>query len=1005
MISRRVAAVATLVGLSIGTGSIAAYAAVPAPPTIDQLFSPWVTTNGQPTLQGTKDIDVTQIDVYLSNSVVSNVPYCTMTDVPGATVWFNCAPTSATLALGTNYLAATATNVDGTSALGSPITIDLVNPPTITSPADGTYTNDTTPTFAGTAEGSYFTVMTTDESFTFCTGTVVNLSWNCDASPALPDGDYEYLVTTSYTATETFSTSRFIHIDTVAPTAPTIDPVVNAVNSSPGALVSGTAEENATIDLLVDGASVACNTGPIDYTGYWSCSLPDGIPGGAHTLTAFQTDLAGNLSPVSSAVPFTVTDNTPPAPPVVTSPIGQVFDGVNLVITNDPTPMVVGTGEPGATLNIVGNSCMVTPTIVDTTGTWSCQLTTPMTPDGDYDVHFGLTDADLNASALTSPFLRFSVDTVAPDAPTLWTPTGALVGGVVLATTRNPHPVITGTGEFGATITILRGGSMPVPCAEGTPVSGGGGFTCTVASALDPGVYNFSFGQTDVAGNSSTPASLLRLTVLAAPAAVLPAPTLPVWLLKFGADSDSPAPGQNVTLTGSDLPAGSTVTGELHSDPIPLGTTTVKDDGTFTLNTHIPNTVAPGEHHYVVTVTPPQGEPQTTAIPVTVVAADETLVAPPAPVTDVAAPTGAGGPSPAADRDNPVAPTTLSQTLPTVQDILSNPAVLGIAAGSSLALLFLVALPAELLNSTIDENYERLFGRSRRPRLPWLERVRNWLRKTPMVGGLALTAFAALILSFSDPNFGLDLASLRLFLACLIGMFALGYLANIVTGAILRRRWSITSVIELQPVGLLIALLGVVLSRLLDFAPGLLIGLVLTLSLSASATIKDEARAVLIWAGVILGMSVLSWALYSFLSDAVAPGTFGGALVGDTLAAIATEGISALVIGLLPLGFLDGRSLFRFSRAQWLATYLVTLVAFFTIVVPSGALWGEINGPFWAWLAIVLAFAALCIGVYLWFRAHPAPEDDADASDEIAESTAGGDAPAPGRSEHEAMSR
>ena len=214
----------------------------------------------------------------------------------------------------------------------------------------------------------------------------------------------------------------------------------------------------------------------------------------------------------------------------------------------------------------------------------------------------------------------------------------------------------------------------------------------------------------------------------------------------------------------------------------------------------------------------------------------------------------------------------------------------------------------------------------------------------------------------------------------MVGMFVLGYVANIITGAVLRKRWSITSVIELQPFGLLVALLGVVLSRLLDFAPGLLIGLVLTLSLSASAKLRDEARYVLTWAGTVLGISILGWLAYSFFSGVVAPDTFGGALVDDTFVAIATEGISALVIGLLPLGFLDGRSLFRFSRLQWLGTYLVALAAFFTIVVPSGALWGDIRGPFWIWLAVVLTFAALCVGTYLWFRAHPETEDaEADA--------------------------
>ncbi len=46
-----------------------------------------------------------------------------------------------------------------------------------------------------------------------------------------------------------------------------------------------------------------------------------------------------------------------------------------------------------------------------------------------------------------------------------------------------------------------------------------------------------------------------------------------------------------------------------------------------------------------------------------------------------------------------------------------------------------------------------------------------------------------------------------------------------------------------------------------------------------------------------------------------------------------------------------------------MATYSVTLVAFFVIVVPSGALWGDISGPFWIWVTVLLAFAALQNGL------------------------------------------
>lgn len=58
---------------------------------------------------------------------------------------------------------------------GTSITITVVTAPTITSSADA-YTNNTRPTFAGTSDGSYYDVASTDFGTNFCGGTVVNLS-------------------------------------------------------------------------------------------------------------------------------------------------------------------------------------------------------------------------------------------------------------------------------------------------------------------------------------------------------------------------------------------------------------------------------------------------------------------------------------------------------------------------------------------------------------------------------------------------------------------------------------------------------------------------------------------------------------------------------------------------------------------------------------------------------------------------------------------------------------
>lgn len=1009
-----IVAVGALILLSVASGAKVAYAA-PNPPTVDQTFpDPWITNETQPSfLQGNKDVGVTHIDVEISQDGSNYTPYCSESQIPGATTWSCNAPTGS-LALGINYVRAIATDaVPEVSAPGPAITITVVNTPAIISPADGSITNNNQPTFTGATDGSSFTVESTfPTTAPLCTGTVVSQLWNCTPGP-LADGYYEFRVQVNFGASSVYSTTSSFTIDTVlTPPNTSINgpsPLVTTVETP---TVTGTAEPFATITMWKDYLTeIFCAGGaPVaDAGGAWVCTFAAPLTAtGIFTISSQQTDVAGNTNIGMSPDPqlqLNYTDVTPPAPPVVTSPIGAtITESMNVVVTNNTTATVTGTGEPGATLNMFGNNCIVWPTLVDSGGNWTCQLVTPMTPDGDFDVFFGQQDAAFNSSSLASPGLRFTVDTVAPAAPTVTSPTGPFVEGVFRVTTANRQPLITGSAEDGATVRIYRGESIPVPCLESPLVAGPSGFACHVASPLPYGTSTLSFAQTDVAGNPSDPAVARLKLIIPIP----PPPPTPVavpilgasWLLHFSTSAEDAKPGQEVTLTGSNLPPGSTVSAELHSTPTPLGTTIVKDDGTFVLSAIIPLTVEPGPHHYVVTVAPLDGAPQTAEVPVTVLFVPAPVAESSTPTVKTPAGTTASGreESPPIPRNAPAAPNSLSQTLPTFFDVIANPLVVAAAAASSLALLFLVAFPAEILNSTLDENYERIFGKLPKMRFPWFARLRDRLKRAPALGGLALTTLAALIFSFADPHFGFDLASLRLFLACAIGMLVLGFVANEVTSLILRRRWSITSVIELQPLGLVVALVGVILSRVLDFAPGLLIGLVLGLSLSAGASAKDEVRAVLVWVGVVLGLAITSWLVYSFGSLGSEPGNFAIALFDDSVVAIATEGISGLVIGLLPIGLLDGRTVFHHSRRLWLCTYTAVLISFFVIVVPSGALWGDIDGNFWIWLTVLLVFAAVCVSVYLWFKAHPEREELVDvghgeSADEIVAQVRGGRSP------------
>lgn len=442
-------------------------------------------------------------------------------------------------------------------------------------------------------------------------------------------------------------------------------------------------------------------------------------------------------------------------------------------------------------------------------------------------------------------------------------------------------------------------------------------------------------------------------------------------------------PGDETDLSGSGLPPGSTVTGELHSTPVVLGTTIVKPDGTFLLHVKVPMDTEPGAHHFVVTVTPPGGVPATVEQAVTVmpVSAGGTVI-----TTDPGAEDRAAGNT--ADvargtaRDEPAAPSILTDSITTVQDIFRNPIVIGASAAAGLALLLFVAFPAELLNSTVSENYGR-FGRRMPKKVGWWKRFEEWLSRAHLLGALTVTTIAAVIFSFADPGVGFDITTLRVILASGLGLFVVGYLSSIISGAIIRRRWKLSTMIELRPLGLVLTLLGVVLSRILDFSPGILIGLILGLTVVGRATKAQEAKATLVEGGTIFGFSILAWVGYSLMAGDTAT-TWGGALLHDSLVATTAEGLTALFIGMLPFRFLDGSAIFAWRKLVWVAAYLVAAIAFVAIILPSGSNWGAVSESIWIWAIVLGAFTVLSVGVYLLFR-YITRNDDEDDEDELSE--------------------
>ena len=91
----------------------------------------------------------------------------------------------------------------------------------------------------------------------------------------------------------------------------------------------------------------------------------------------------------------------------------------------------------------------------------------------------------------------------------------------------------------------------------------------------------------------------------------------------------------------------------------------------------------------------------------------------------------------------------------------------------------------------------------------------------------------------------------------------------------------------------------------------------------------------------------------------------------ETLAAITLEALGTLVIALLPIEFLDGRTIFRWSKLAWTGLYLLTLLVFLFVVVPLTDNWGVASAPIFGWGTLFVVFALVAVVTWALFRRKP----------------------------------
>lgn len=153
-------------------------------------------------------------------------------------------------------------------------------------------------------------------------------------------------------------------IDTVAPLPPAITDAGgvsnNGATQDTTPTISGTGVSGDTILIYNNGVQIGTATVA---GGVWSFTPNTALSEGQHKLTAAEVDAAGNVSPLSPVYTVTVDTIAPTTPLIDDISSSTLANGV--LYTNDNTPTLTGTGEPGTriTVSIDGAASTVTTTV------------------------------------------------------------------------------------------------------------------------------------------------------------------------------------------------------------------------------------------------------------------------------------------------------------------------------------------------------------------------------------------------------------------------------------------------------------------------------------------------------------------------------------------------------------------------------------------------------------------------------------------------------------------
>jgi choice-of-anchor C domain-containing protein len=313
----------------------------------------------------------------------------------------------------------------------------------------------------------------------------------------------------------------------------------------------------------------------------------------------------------------------------------------------------------------------------------------------------------------------------------------------------------------------------------------------------------------------------------------------------------------------------------------------------------------------------------------------------------------------------------------------------------TVGLVLFIAFPATIFNQTFATNYDEIVLMAKRGRRKLKRRFSRREeggshnpQDTPLRGVAAnenetpgratslwfivTLAVGAVFAGFLNPKFGFNTPSLELFGGTLVAILVAATTPWIVA-RIFRRfhHYSTATYLRALPFGLLVALVCVVVSRLTNFEPGYLYGIVIGFGFAGSLKDRHNAYLIGITSLATLLVGLLAWLAWIPMNS-VALGHGANVIevmCDDALATIFVGALVSTVLLLLPLEGLPGGHLTKWRRDAWALIFFVALFLLVSVELrPQSGPTHPGGAPVVTAIALFLFFGAMSFGIREYFK-------------------------------------